>query len=405
MPALGSNRDFMSLWAAQAISAVGARITRTVLPILALLTIGGSPTEVAILAMLGVGPALVVSLLAGGMVDRRPKRALMIGADLVRAALLLTIPVAALLGDLTMIQLYLVAGLVGAATMLFDIADNTFLPAIVDRAQLVDANARLEATDAVAEGVGPWIGGILVSAIGAPLAIAVDALSYIWSALFLRRINRAESHVRRLEEDGQGLLADAASGLKTAKADTIVSRLLAAATVQSLGGGVFMALYMVVVIDTLSLGPGLVGFIIGIGGLGAAAGSLIASPLQTRLGVTRALLVTFGCGILFDFAVPLSVLFPQAAVPLLLLAQFCGDGLLTAFAILALSLRQARMPQARLGRVNATFELFGGGATLIGAGIAAALVLYLPVGTVIWGAALAGPLAFFLLSPLRTESS
>ena len=158
-----------------------------------------------------------------------------------------------------------------------------------------------------------------------------------------------------------------------------------------------MALYMVVVIDALGLGPGLVGFIIGAGGLGAALGALVVGPLRARLGTARAIVMAFGVGVAFDFAVPLSLIIPEFAVPLLLLAQLLGDGFITAFLILALSVRQGRMPQARLGRVNATFELFGGGAVVIGAMIAAWLVLLLPVAAVAWGPALAGPVAFAVL--------
>lgn len=397
MPGLRFNRDFMSLWAAQAVSAMGARVTRTVLPMLALLTIGASASEVAILSALGVAPGLLVSLLAGGTVDRSPKRRLMIAADLGRAVLLLTVPLAALIGGLTMTQLYIVAGLVGAGTMLFDIADNTFLPAIVGRDRLVEANARLEATEAVAEGAGPWLGGVLVGAIGAPMAILVDALSYLWSALFLRRISVAEKHVARTTEDGTGLLSDAVAGVRTALADPVVGRFLIAASIHAVGGGVFMALYMVVVIDTLSLGPGLVGFIIGAGGVGSALGALVVGPVRSRLGTSRALVLTFAIGMAFDFAVPFSLVFPNHAVLLLLLAQLVGDGFMTAFIVLALSVRQARVPEARLGRVNATFELFGGGAVLIGALMAAGVVLVLPVQSVIWGAALSGPLALLVL--------
>lgn len=400
MPGLGQNRNFMSLWAAQAVSAMGARITRTVLPMLALLTIGASASEVAILSALGVAPGLLVSLLAGGIVDRSPKRRLMIAADFGRAALLVTVPLAAMLGGLTMTQLYVVAGLVGAGTMLFDIADNTFLPAIVGRDRLVEANSRLEATEAVAEGAGPWLGGALVGLIGAPLAILVDALSYLWSAMFLRRITVTEERAARVAEDGTGLLSDAVAGLRTALADPVVGRFLIAAAIYGLGSGVFMALYMVVVIDALGLGPGLVGFIIGVGGLGAALGALLVGPLRAILGTARALVLAFGVGVAFDFAVPLSLVFPEFAVPLLLLAQLAGDGFLTAFFILALSVRQARVPPARLGRVNATFELFGGAAVLVGAVIAAGLVLSIPVETVIWGPAIAGPLAFVVLCGL-----
>ncbi|MFY0575023.1 hypothetical protein ACN28S_12195 [Cystobacter fuscus] len=142
---LWSHPDFLRLWGAQIVSAFGSRITRTALPILALLTLQATPTEIAVLSALGVAPGLLVGLFMGGHVDRAAKRPLLIGADVVRALLLLTLPLAARFGALSMPQLYLVAAAVGAATTLFQIADNSYLPTLVDKALLVEANARLEA--------------------------------------------------------------------------------------------------------------------------------------------------------------------------------------------------------------------------------------------------------------------
>src|SRR5215218_6104112 len=152
--------DFLRLWAAQAGSAVGSRITRTALPIIAILTVRATPTEVAVLSALGVAPGVVVGLFIGGRVDRAAKRPLLVGADVMRALLILTIPAAAWLGALSMPQLYAVAALVGAATTLFQIADASFLPAVVGPDRLVEGNARLQATESVAEAVGPGLAGV-----------------------------------------------------------------------------------------------------------------------------------------------------------------------------------------------------------------------------------------------------
>jgi hypothetical protein len=146
---LWRERDFLKFWFAQAISAVGSRITRTALPILAVMTIGASVEAVAVLSAIAVAPGVIVGLAMGGRVDRRAKRPLLIGADLVRAALLLTVPVAAWLGWLSMGQLYIVAALTGAATTLFQIADNAYLPTLIGRDQLVGSP----------RSVGPdWVG-------------------------------------------------------------------------------------------------------------------------------------------------------------------------------------------------------------------------------------------------------
>ena len=280
----------MKLWAAQAVSAVGARITRTVLPIIAILLIDATPTEVAILSALGFAPSVIVGLFAGGIADRRAKRPLMIGADIFRALIILSIPLAANSGVLSMGQIYLVAALTGAASSLFDIADKTFLPAVLPKEQLVDGNARLEASDAVAEGIGPWIGGALVGLVGAPMALVFDAASYLWSALLLGLVRReAPVDTNLREADGTGLFADARIGLRASLAQPMIARILLATIILSLSGGFFMALYMVVTVDLLALSPTMVGAIIGVGGLGGVLGAISAPALRRRFGAYGAL--------------------------------------------------------------------------------------------------------------------
>src|SRR5215218_9523736 len=177
--------DFLRLWAAQAGSAVGSRITRTALPIIAILMLRATPTEVAVLSALGVAPGVLVGLFAGGRVDRAAKRPLLIGADVARALLILTIPAAAWLNVLGMAQLYAIAALVAAATTLFQIADTSYLPVLVGREQVLEGNARLGATESLAETAGPGVAGVLIQLLTAPVAVIVDALSYLWSALLL----------------------------------------------------------------------------------------------------------------------------------------------------------------------------------------------------------------------------
>ncbi len=403
MERLTANRNFMRLWVAQSVSAVGYRISRTVLPIIAISTIDATPSQVALLSALSFAPGLLVSLFAGGLVDRRPKRPMLVWSDLFRAAVLLTVPLAAHFGTLTMAQLYVVAGAVGAATTLFGIADNSYLPALVSKDQIVTANSRLEATEAVAEGVGPWLGGVLVSVVGAPLALAADAASYVWSALFLRRITETGSPTED-EAPATGPFADAIAGLRVCRSHPLVSRLLAATLLLAFSGGFFFALYMVVTIDLLALSPAMVGLVIGFGGLGSFIGAVAAGPFQRRLGLFRAIVLTLLIGKLWDFAVPLSLVFPDWAVALLISAQLVGDGFVTVSMILALSLRQQVLPENRLGRANATFHLAEGAALVAGALAAGALVQVLPVSQVIWGATSGGLIAVAVLWSGRAEN-
>ena len=396
------NVDFMKLWAAQSVSAVGARITRTVLPIIAILLIDATPTEVAILSALGFAPSIIVGLFAGGLVDRRAKWPLMIGADIFRALIILSIPLAANNGVLSMGQIYLVAALTGAASSLFDIADKTFLPAVLPKEQLLDGNARLEASDAVAEGIGPWIGGALVGLFGAPMALVFDAASYLWSALLLGLVRReAPVDTNAKKTEGAGLLADASTGLQASLAHPMIARILLATIILSLSGGFFMALYMVVTVDLLALSPTMVGAVIGVGGLGGVLGAISAPALRRRFSAYGAMVRSLSIDAAFNFSVPLSLLFPSAAVPLLVSAQLVGDGFMTVAFIMVVSLRQEIMAKEVLGRSNATFHLAESGALVSGSFLAAVLVLWSPVEWVIWGASFGGVVAVPILLGYR----
>jgi predicted MFS family arabinose efflux permease len=389
--------DFLRFWAAQAASAFGSRITRTALPILAILTVGATPTEVAVLSALGVAPGVLVGLWAGGRVDRTARRPLLVGADLVRALLILTIPAAAWLGALSMPQLYVVAAAVGAATTLFQIADNSFLPALVGRDQLVEGNARLEATDSIAEAAGPGIAGVLVQWLTAPVALAVDALTYLWSALLLSRI-RAREAPPAPAGPAASVLDDVRAGFHACLAHPLVGRLLLAEAVTYLFGGFFLALYMVLALETLRLSPAAAGLVISIGGVGAFAGALLAAPLGRALGTGRALAVSLALGQAANLLVPLAAYAGRWAVPLLAAQQFVGDAFLGAYVVHAVSLRQRELPEAVLGRANATFHVVTGALLPAGALLAGTLASALGITATLWVGAVGGLLAPLLLA-------
>jgi len=192
-PSLWRHADFLKLWSAQTISAFGARISREGLPWTAILTLQAGPGALGVLAALSRGSGVVVGLFAGGLVDRSSRRTIMIAADLIRAGLLIAVPILALMHHLTIWWVYAAALLVGGSSVLFDIADQAFLPSLVDRSQLVDANGKLAATDAMAEVGGPAIAGPLIQLLGPPIALAVNAATYLASALFLGSLRKVET--------------------------------------------------------------------------------------------------------------------------------------------------------------------------------------------------------------------
>jgi len=393
--------DFLRLWGAQAGSAFGSRITRTALPIIAILTLRATPTEVGILSALGVAPGVLVGLLVGGRVDRAARRPLLVGADLVRALLILTIPLAAWTGLLSMPQLYLVAALVGAATTLFEIAATSFLPTLVGRDLLVQGNARLGATESVAEAAGPGLAGVLVQLLTAPVAVIVDALSYLWSALLLGRIRAVEVRGAGGEEAAT-VLGDVRAGFRACWANPLVRPLLLADAVTYLFGGFFMALYMVLALETLRLSPAAVGLVISVGGVGAFAGALLAEPLGRARRPGAAMAASLAVGQAAVLLVPLAAHAGPLAIPLLLAQQLVGDAFAGAYHIHALSLRQRALPEAVLGRANATFHVVAGVALPAGALIAGPLAGTIGVAPAAWVGAIGGLLAVpvLLASPV-----
>jgi len=369
----GPGPDFLRLWAAQAVSALGSRISRTALPVIAILSLGADPAAVALLAALSTAPGVLVGLFAGGFVDRSRKRPLLVGADLARAALVLSVPVAAWAGGLGMLQLYVVAALTGMATSLFQIADNTYLPTLVGQDRLVEANARLESTDAIAEIAGPGAAGILIQVLTAPVTMVADALSYLWSAALLGSI-RAEEAPAAPEggaaAEKASLLEDLRVGLHHGFGHPVIGATFLALGVQAFFGGAFAGLYMLYLLERLALDPATVGLIIGVGGIGGLGGSFVAGWLGRRLGVGPAMILSFAVGQAGSLLIPLAAQLGPLAVPALVLHQLLGDGFLVAFFIHAVSARQAMLPLHVLGRVNATLHVLTG--ALLPAGTLAA---------------------------------
>ena len=190
---LWRNQAFVRVWGAATISIFGSLVTRIALPLAAILILGSGAIEVAILRSMELIATLVFGLVAGAWVDRLRRRPVLIWADLGRAALLGSIPIAFAFGVLTYWQLLLVTVLASILTTFFDSADNAYLPTIVERDQLVDANGALAASGSAAEFTAFGISGFLVQILTAPIAIAVDAVSYLVSAILLGTIRREEA--------------------------------------------------------------------------------------------------------------------------------------------------------------------------------------------------------------------
>ncbi|THD79846.1 MAG: MFS transporter [Phenylobacterium sp.] len=395
--------DFRRLWAAQAVSDFGARITREGLPMMAVLSLAANPAQLGVLAALAGAPALVVGLTAGGLVDGGRRRTILIAADLLRAVVLVSIPLAAWRGWLVMPHVYAVAALVAGLSSLFDIADHAYLPSLVARERLTEANARLSATESVAELGGPALAGLLFQWLTAPFAVAVNAATYLISAVFLAGIRAAEAppapRIRtRRPFDG------VRTGLAAAWGEPHVRPLLLVAVGSGLFGGIFSALYIVFTLRVVHLSPALLGFTIATGGGGAFLGSVMAQPLAGRLGIGPAILASAIVAAASAFLISLAPGAPLPGMAVLIVAQIFGDSFGVVSLILAVSLRQALLPQALLGRTGAAFQAAAGGTAVLGALagglLGQAMGLRTALGLAAIGLMIAPALGLF--SPLRT---
>jgi predicted MFS family arabinose efflux permease len=369
---------------------------------MAILTLKATPAELGLLAALAGAPALVMGLSAGGLVDSARRRPILIGADLFRAAVLLTLPLAAWRGWLTMPEVYAAAALVAAASALFDIADHAYLPGLVGRDQLTAANARISATESLAEIGGPALAGLLFQWLTAPFAVAVNAVTYIISALFLGLIGAAEAEPVR-EARSRRWLDGVRTGLATAWGQPLVRAILIMSAVSGLFGGIFQALYIVFALRTLGLTPALLGVTIACGGAGAFLGAVIAQPLARRLGLGPAILATAWASCASALLIPLAPGGPVGGMAALVAAQILGDAFGVCALILSVSLWQAQVPPSLLGRTGAAFQAAAGATAVAGALIGGLLgeALGIRAALLVAAAGLGLSPALAALTPLR----
>jgi MFS family permease len=283
---LWRHRRFTALWAGQTISQFGDRISELALPLIAVTALAATPAEVGLLTAAVWTPNLL-SLLVGSWVDRQAhRRRLLVAADLLRAAVLLSLPVAYWLGAVTFAQLILVAVLSGAGQVLFSAAYPSFFVALVDREQYVDANSKLSTSRSASFVAGPAAGGFLIQALTAPVAVLIDAVSFVCSAFLIGRISVPPHEV---EPARTPLLTDAAEALRYVLRNPYLRAGLGCVTTVNFFGFVAQALVVLFAIRTLGLSAGVIGLAFGLGAIGGLLGAVVTPRLSRRYGAGRML--------------------------------------------------------------------------------------------------------------------
>jgi MFS family permease len=395
--------DFRKLWVGQTISELGSVVTRTAVPLVAVLVLGAGPLEMALLVVAASLPVLLIGLFAGAWVDRLRRRPILIWADAIRALLLFSIPAAYVLGVLRIELLYVVVFFQFGLGALFDAAYPAYVPSLIGVDRVVEGNSKLAASSSIAEIGGPGLAGGLVQAIGAPLAIFVDAISYVVSAISLILIRSREAP-RARGTSPTPIRLEILEALRLVRRHAILLPLTLRSVIAHVAGSFYGVLYTLYLIEELHLSPLLLGIVVSAGGVGSLVGSFFASRAIARFGFGPALI---GSAIGVS---AIGVLTPLAGGPVLLatvmvfLPQLLGDGLQTIEGVAELSLIQGVIPDRILGRVNATLEVFSHGiAYPLGALLAAVLAGSIGVrgGIAIGWAGMAASILLLVFSPLR----
>lgn len=390
----------------QSISQFGTQVSLLALPLIATVLLHASPLEVALLGTVEFLPFILFSLPAGAWVDRLRRRPILILGDLGRAAVLGTVPVAFVLDVLTIWQLYAVGFVAGTLTVLFDVAYQSYLPSLVERHQLVDGNGKLEISRTLAQTAGPALGGGIIGILTAPIAILVDAISFVVSALFVIAIRKPEpAPDRHLDEHGQqrgSLATEVKAGLRYVLGNHYLRGIAGATGTSNFFSNIAFATFIVYAVRVLDLDAAQIGIVFGLGNIGAIVGALTASRWASALGLGRAIVISMALtppGILLVAIAP-----REAPIPFLVASGFLIGLSAVVYNINQVSFRQAITPTAMQGRMNATMRFIVWGTMPIGSIVGGIIATTISLPAAIWiggfGAALA--VIPLLLSPVHT---
>ena len=393
--------DFVKLWSAQTVSQFGTQFTQLALPLAAIDVLHASAFEVAALTTVEFLPFLLVSLPAGVWVDRLRRRPILVAGDASRALLLGSVPIVYAFDALTIWQLYTVGFLVGIATVFFDVAYQSYLPALVDRTELIDGNAKLEISRAGAQLGGPGLAGVVIDVLKAPVAIAFDAVSFVGSALFIFSIRKGEQSART-EAPRRRMREDLREGLRYVLTHPFLKNIAACTALFNFFGNMGFAVLLVFARRDLDLSPLAIGLAFTLSNVGPLLAAFNAHRISSRFGVGRTIIAASILGGPAFLAIPFA---PHGNVALaLLVPAFVLGGLANViYNVTQISLRQAITPERIQGRMNAVMRFIVWGTIPLGSFVGGVLASTIGVKEtlIVGGAGACLPFLPVLLSPVR----
>jgi MFS family permease len=377
---ISASADFRRLWLGDAVSKLGSSMAGMAVPLLAATTLGASTWEVALLSTFATLPLLVVGLPVGAWADRVRRRPVLVAADVARAAALASVPVAALVGAVTIEHLYVVQLVVGTATVVFDVSLGAYLPTLVGRARLVEGNGRLEANRSVAYLAGPALAGQLAQRLGATWTVLATVLGYLWSAVWVASIRTPEP--APAPPGDRNLVREIRAGLRFVLGEPFVRATTLHSVTASLSLSTRYAVEILFLLRTVGLSAAGVGALVTVAGVGAVAGALLGGRIAGLVGRCRTVLYSAVAMGAFGLLIPLTDPGPR------LLFFAVGAGMvafsITANNVVAASLRQALCPDHLLGRMGATTRFLAWSGLPLGGVLAGALGSAVDLRTILW---------------------
>ncbi len=364
---LWRHRDFLKLWSAQTTSVFGSQIASLAYPLTAILVLQATTFQVGLLQATGTASGALLGLFAGVIVDRVSRKPLLIIANLGRAILAFSIPLAAVFGLLRIEQLYLVSFVSGAFTIVSDVAGMAFLPSLLEKEELVEGNSKFGTTESAAMIAGPSLSGAFVQILSAPLVIFIDAISFLFSAAFIWQIRVPEIFI---EKEKRGIWTEIGEGLRFVYGDKILRPLAESVALYFLFRQIVLTLFTLYAVRELHFEPFLLGVIFSALGFGFLCGALTVKPITKRFGVGRTMIGANFVNIVAIALIPLA-----SGSTFLLAALFVISHFLHAFGVQInginlMSLRQSITPNHLQGRMNASFRFVNVGMMMLGALIA-----------------------------------
>jgi len=395
--------DFMKLWGAETVSQLGTHVSVLALPLVAIIILEASAFEVALLGVIELAPFILISLPAGVWVDRLRRKPILVVSDLARALLLATIPLAHWLDVLAIWQLYGVGFAVGVFTVFFDVSYQSYLPSLVERDQLLEGNAKLEVSRSGTQLAGPGIAGALIAAVTAPVAVLLDAISFVGSALFLFAIRKREepAPTRAERQAGPGMKSEVKEGLRWVLGNRYLRWIAASTATFNLFGSIIFSIFLVFAVRELDLGPGTIGLVFAVANVGYLVGALLANRLARRFGVGPTIIMGAACSV----SLLLLAVAPKSnPIPFLIAAQAISSMGIPIYNITQVSFRQAITPERLQGRMNSVMRFIVWGVMPLGSLLGGALATWFSLRAAIWVGAIGMSLAVLpvLLSPVRT---